>query len=103
MTASHQSEPPDDAATTRRVVGLPIETAPETVGRRIRQLQREAHALAREHVEGFAMDLESLAARAQEIAEGGEAYPVGARELASRLAEDLARKAQLLTTIMNRA
>jgi len=43
-----------------------------------------------------------MAQRAAEIADGGEAYPVGARELASRIAEDLPHKAQLLTALLSR-
>ena len=54
----------------------------ETGGQRIARLQAEARALAREQVEAFARDLTALAQRAAEIAEGGEVYPVGARELA---------------------
>jgi hypothetical protein len=75
---------------------------PESAARRIRQLQQEAHDLAREQIEGFAHDLTVLAQRAAEIAEGGEAYPVGARELASRIAEDLPHKAQLLAALLGR-
>ncbi len=75
---------------------------PESAARRIRQLQQEAHDLAREQIEGFAQDLSSIARRAAEIADGGEAYPVGARELASRIAEDLPHKAQLLTALLGR-
>ena len=75
----------------------------ETGAQRVRRLQHEAHELAREQVETFANDLNAMALRAAEIAEGGEAYPVGVRELASRMADDLPQKAQLLMAIMNRA
>jgi CRP-like cAMP-binding protein len=74
----------------------------ETASQRIQRLQREARLLAREQIETFARDLAQLAERAVEIAEGGEAYPVGARELASRLAEDLPQKSQTLALILNR-
>jgi len=40
--------------------------------------------LAQEQVENFARDLNAMAQRAAEIAEGGEAYPVGCAR--SRLA-----------------
>ena len=75
---------------------------PESAARRIRQLQQEAHDLAREQLEGFALELSAMARRAAEIAGGGEAYPVGARELASRIAEELPHKAQLLTALLGR-
>lgn len=76
--------------------------SPDSAARRIRQLQQEAHDLAREQIEGFAQDLNAIARSAAEIAHGGEAYPVGARELASRIAEDLPHKAQLLTALLGR-
>ena len=69
---------------------------------RMRQLQFEARALGREQLETLARDLSSLATRAAEISAGGEAYPVGARELASRLADELPRKAQLLLSLARR-
>ena len=75
---------------------------PESAARRIRQLQQEAHDLAREQIETFAQNLNAIARSAAEIAGGGEAYPVGARELASRIAEDLPHKAQLLTALLGR-
>ncbi|MGH6955523.1 MAG: hypothetical protein ACREEW_02530 [Caulobacteraceae bacterium] len=74
----------------------------ETPAQRIQRLQREARKLAREQIESFARDLDSMAFRAAEIAGGGEAYPVGAREIASRLADDLGQKSQSLTTLLNR-
>ena len=43
-----------------------------------------------------------MAIRAREIAEGGEAYPVGVRELASRIAGDLVVRAKALLTIQHR-
>jgi len=76
--------------------------SPESAARRIRQLQQEAHDLAREEIEGFARSLSAIAQHAGEIARGGDAYPVGARELASRIAEDLPHKALLLTALLGR-
>ena len=75
----------------------------ETSAQRIHRLQQEARALAHEQLGAFARDLDQMAHRAAEIADGGEAYPVGARELASRIADDLGHKAQLMTVIAGRA
>ncbi len=75
----------------------------ETTAQRIQRMQYEARLLAREQVEQLARDFTALAARAAEVAEGGEAYPAGVRELASRIAEDLPYKAQGLTVLMDRA
>ena len=42
------------------------------------------------------------ATKAKEIANGGDAYPVGAREMASRLAADLPTKAETIKSIVHR-
>ena len=75
---------------------------PETTTQRVQRLQREARLLAREQIEAMGRDLEDLAQRAREIAEGGDAYAVGVREMASRLAADLPQKSQSLLAILNR-
>jgi hypothetical protein len=75
---------------------------PEPAAQRVRRLQQEARILAREQVEILARDLNALAARAAEIAEGGDAYPAGVREMASRIAADLPQKTQGLMAIMDR-
>jgi hypothetical protein len=104
MAASHLTAVTNTTAANPEnladVVGLARPA--ETGAQRIRRLQHEARMLAREQVEGLARDFEALARSAEEIAEGGEAYPPGVRELASRLAADLPQKAQLLVTLMNR-
>ena len=70
---------------------------------RVRRLQRETHILAQEQMEILARDMEAMALRMGEIAEGGDAYPVGARELCSRMADEMAQQAKALTAIMERA
>lgn len=104
MAPSHLSAVPNsalsaDAAGEVYDLGREVETGFQ----RIRRLQREARLLAQEQLAAFTRDLDALAERAAEIAEGGDAYPVGARELAARLAEDLPHKAQLFTVIAGRA
>lgn len=76
--------------------------APETTAERVKRLQLEARALAIEEVELLEQALLKAAALAEEIAAGGDAYPVGARELASRLASDLPSKAETLKAIVSR-
>ena len=76
---------------------------PETTTERVRRLQLEARALAVEQVEALERVLLEGARLAKEIADGGDAYPVGARELASRLASDLPAKAVTLKAIVSRA
>lgn len=75
---------------------------PQTTADRVKQLQAEARALAVEQVEALEKILGEAAAVADEIAKGGDAYPVGAREIASRLAEDLPAKAETIKAIVAR-
>lgn len=76
---------------------------PETTTERVRRLQMEARALAVEQVEALEKVLMQASVMAKEIADGGDAYPVGARELAGRLAADLPSKAETLKAIVSRA
>jgi hypothetical protein len=75
----------------------------EPIGQRILRLQAEAKSLAHEHVELLRTTLAEVARLAEEICEGGDAYPVGARELARRLAEDAGHQALTLGAINDRA
>lgn len=77
--------------------------APETTAERVQRLQMEARALALEEVETLEKLLLAAAEKAREIAGGGDAYAVGARELASRLAADLPSRAETLRAITHRA
>lgn len=88
-------------ATPLRVVPTP--TPAETIAERVLRLQAEAKALAREHVDALVASLAASQAIAEEIAAGGEAYPPGVRDLARRLAEDNAARAQTLEAIAARA
>lgn len=74
----------------------------ETVAERVRRLQAEAKQLAKDHVKSLTsamIDLEQLAA---EIAEGGDAYAPGIRDVARRLVEDLDSRVQTLEAIAAR-
>ena len=75
---------------------------PESTADRVKRLQLEAKALAVEQVEALEVVLMQAAAMAKEIAEGGDAYPVGAREIAGRLASDLPSKSETLKAIVSR-
>lgn len=77
--------------------------APQTTAERVKRLQAEARALAVEQVEALEKVLLEAAAMADEIAKGGDAYPVGAREIASRLAEDLPSRAGSIKAIVSRS
>jgi len=104
MPVPHLTAVPDQTAVS---AGVPAEVydlgrGVESGAQRVRRLQHEARILAHEQVEILARDLHALALRAAEIAQGGDVYPAGVRELASRVAADLPLKAQGLTTLMER-
>jgi len=74
----------------------------ESVAERVRRLQTEAKQLAKDHVKALTsamIDLEQLAA---EIADGGDAYAPGVRDVARRLVEDLDSRVQTLEAISAR-
>ncbi len=78
-------------------------TAPETRSERIVRLQREARALALDDVDALVRQMTEVVQAASDIADGGDAYPVGVREAALRLSVDLHARADTLKAISGRA
>lgn len=76
--------------------------AEDTISQRVRRLQAEAKGLAHEHVLALRAALQTVEALSADIAIGGEAYPVGVRDIARRLAEDIGAKAQTLELLSGR-
>ena len=74
----------------------------ESRNERVRKLQEEAKRLAREQVLEFEVLLEATAKMALDIADGGDIYSVGSRELCRRLADELPRTLQTLQAITKR-
>lgn len=74
----------------------------EPLAERIRRLQAEAQQLARDHVADLERALERVAQLADEISQGGDAYPVGVRDLCRRLSEDSAWRAATLEAIIQK-
>jgi hypothetical protein len=75
---------------------------PETTAERVRRLQAEARLLARSHIEQMERAMLDMTILAGEIAEGGAAYPVGVREMCSRMADDLPNKLTSLRALVDR-
>lgn len=75
---------------------------PQTTAERVRRLQQEARMLAREQIEALEQQLLAVSRQAEEIAMGGDAYPVGARELCRSLIEEVQAKAMTLAAILHR-
>ncbi len=78
---------------------VPASSRGETRTQRVRRLQEEARALAREQIGEFELLLDATAKMALEIADGGEVYSIGAREICRRLADELPRTLQTLHVI----
>jgi ubiquinone biosynthesis protein UbiJ len=75
----------------------------ETVAERVRRLQAEAKQLAKDHVRALSEAITNVEQMAAEIAEGGDAYPPGVRDLARRFVEDCEARVQTLEAISARA
>jgi hypothetical protein len=94
---------PSSVASSSHVAELyDLGRGPETTAQRVKRLQAEARMLAREEIERLDRGMMEMAVLAAEIAAGGEAYPAGVREMASRIAADLPQKAQGLRSIVSR-
>ena len=76
---------------------------PETRAERIRRMQANARALAREQIEAMTEAMLEVARMADEISTGGDAYPVGVRELAGRLRTDLENQSKSVEALMMRS
>jgi hypothetical protein len=61
----------------------------ESLADKMRRLRDEAAGYARDHSYAFATAMAELESLAEDIADGGEAYPVGIRETARQLASEL--------------
>lgn len=85
------------------VVNGPASAKPQTVAQRVRELQAEARQLAREHIHALTSAIAEAERLAAEIAEGGDAYPAGVRDLARRFVEDAEARIQTLEAITARS
>jgi len=74
----------------------------ETVAERVRRLQAEAKQLARDHIYSLTAAITAAEVIAAEIAEGGDAYPAGIRDLARRFVEDADARVQTLEALAGR-
>jgi hypothetical protein len=69
---------------------------------RARELLREARAAAVEHLEALAAAIHAVHDLAEDVTLGGDAYSVGVRDLAHRLAEDLLGRVGSLEALTER-
>ena len=71
-----------------------------TAGQRAAALYKEAQGLAETNVNAFVVNLQALIAQAAEIADGGEIYPTGVRDLCKKLSDQNTFRAQAIISIL---
>ena len=76
---------------------------PDNLANRIQRLQQEAKSLAAEHIHALLTVLDDVQRISEEIAKGGEAYPVGVRQIAQRLTDEARDRHQTITAITTRS
>ena len=74
-----------------------------TRAERIRHMQETARALAKEEVVDMLKAIAGVAEMAESIANGGEAYAVGIRELSGRLHADLTNQSKSIEALLHRS
>lgn len=79
-----------------------LDRPPETVAERVRRRHLEAQMLAREHIGELRRAMEEAQSLAVLVANGGEVYPVGVREVAARLLAQLEGQARTLEALLER-
>ncbi len=85
-----------------KLVVLQPDIAEESPAARAAKLYAEARGAAMEQVRIVEDSLAKVVALSAEIAEGGDVYPVGVRDLCRRLAEDLAARTATLDALAQR-
>ena len=79
-----------------------VQTNMDAPSVRANRLFAEAREAALEQVHMVENGLSQVINLASEIADGGEIYPAGVRDLCRRLSEDLATRSQTLETLAQR-
>lgn len=95
--AAKRSAPPEVPAPV-----TPLAVPRQTPAQRVKALQAEARAAAREEVDAFVATLEKAREQAAEIAGFGDAVAIGIRERASRVATQLEADIQHVASIVSK-
>ena len=74
----------------------------ESIADKMRRLRDEAAGHARVHAQDFIRAIEVVEALAEEIASGGEAYPVGIRQAAKHIGPSLSGTRLNVTSLLGR-
>jgi hypothetical protein len=95
----HQLEP---ATATRRPEPELALVPPASASVRAHQLMAEARGAALDNLADLAATLETARALANSVADGGDLYGVGLRDLSRRLSEDLLDRGRSLQALADR-
>lgn len=79
-----------------------VRAGEETTAERAQRLFREARSAAHEQVEELEAAMDAAVELARAVAEGGDIYPAGVRELCRRFGEDAASRRQTLEALASR-
>ena len=74
----------------------------ESIAEKMKRLRDEAAGHARVHAQDFIRAIEVVEALAEEIAGGGEAYPVGIRQAAKHIGPSLSGTRLNVTSLLGR-
>lgn len=77
--------------------------ATPSLAERIERLQTQARNLARDHIAALENAVAEVERLSGEIADGGEAYPVGVREIARRLAAECEASGNTIKALAGRS
>jgi hypothetical protein len=82
----------------------PLNVTPvdEPLSHRMLRVRADAAQIAADHIGEFMVGIASTLTHAEDIADGGEAYSVGARDVARQLAMRLREAAQTLEALRRR-
>jgi hypothetical protein len=84
------------------VTAFKLSSNVETIADKMKRLREEAQGHARVHAQDFVRALEALESLAEDIAAGGEAYPVGIRQAAKHIAPTLSGTRLNVTSLLAR-
>ena len=76
--------------------------ATETLAGQIRRLQHEAKDLASTHLQCLEVALATVRRIGDEVADGGDAYPPGVRDIARRIASECGAQGLMLRALVER-
>ena len=74
----------------------------ESPSNRAKRLMAEARQAALEHVATLESAMEAVSSIAADVGEGGDAYPIGVRELARQLHDETVSRLQTLNAILSK-